>query len=70
MKAKLSIGDVNNVEATLTITMSIYDWRELHKAITSLVGDDKVRVSDLVYYINCLLTSMNKHWDYVADKGL
>lgn len=65
MITQLSIGDVNEVEATLTITMTIHAWRRIKE---NLDGNDKLH--SLNWQITQLLRAMDKHWESVADKEL
>jgi len=42
MKGKFSLNDVDDVQATLEITMSIRDWKSLKKSLAAKYPDWKV----------------------------
>lgn len=63
MITKLSIGDVSNVEATLTITMSIRAWREVNEEL-----DGNEKLNSLNWHIIRLLDAMGKHWISTDDE--
>jgi len=69
MKARLSVGDVSDIEVTLTITNNVKTWKAIRDQISEIPNQPYPAYS-IFEAITILIDDMNKNWEILGDKIL